>query len=88
MKGRLKTVYEAIGESEYVSATDFQKLYEEHEKALNKIETMETSAKNAWDEWCKLSEENQRLKEHVKAANRRIEDLTGTANEYARIIQS
>ena len=46
MKGRLKTVYEAVIDTDLVSAKDFKKLYEAHLAALDKIETMEVSAKN------------------------------------------
>ena len=35
----------------------------------------------------KLEQENERLKEDLQEANRRNEEITGIANEYARIIQ-
>jgi len=62
---RLKTVYDAVIDSDFVSAMSFKKLYEAHEKALDKIEVMEVSAKNAWKEWNEVVEENLRIKGEI-----------------------
>jgi len=75
MKGRLKTVYEAVIDTDLVSAKDFKKLYDAHLAALDKIETMEVSAKNIESGYKIISNHNERLKEELEAAKSRIADL-------------
>ena len=89
---KLKTIYTGTIDSDFVSAKDFKRLYEVHLKALNKIEVMEVSANNAWDEWCRLSassEESQAYIEQVISDNIGLtEQNKQLTNEVAALKQA